>query len=157
MLQSHRSSLSRSYLHGHWKSPLRSAHLESGLHYKSLMDRSLYSSVVLMCSATQNVLIYTQTHREIEVLADTSYCFNVYALAIIPLMKWVYDKTTRKTHRQCFCENPCTSSKCGRMVYIYPEKNLRAYPGAIRGTIFSSFDLRHFLILSLQLLFAGKY
>ena len=34
-------------------------------------------------SATQNVLKYTQTHREIEVLADTSYCFNVYALAII--------------------------------------------------------------------------
>ena len=34
-------------------------------------------------SATQNVLKYTQTHREIEVLADTSYCFKVYALAII--------------------------------------------------------------------------
>lgn len=33
--------------------------------------------------ATQNVLKYTQTYREIEVLADTSYCFNVYALAII--------------------------------------------------------------------------
>ena len=33
--------------------------------------------------ATQNVLKYTQTHREIEVLADTSYCFNVYALAIV--------------------------------------------------------------------------
>ena len=25
---------------------------------------------------------YTQTYREIEVLTDTSYCFNVYALAI---------------------------------------------------------------------------
>ena len=34
-------------------------------------------------TATQNVLKYTQTHREIEVLADTSYFFNVYALAII--------------------------------------------------------------------------
>ena len=32
--------------------------------------------------ATQNVFKYTQTHREIEVLADTSYCFIVYALAI---------------------------------------------------------------------------
>jgi len=32
------------------------------------------------------------------------------------------------------CENPCTNSKCGRMVYVYPEKNLRAYPGAVRGT-----------------------
>ncbi|UYJ46494.1 MAG: transposase [Lachnospiraceae bacterium] len=53
---------------------------------------------------------------------------------VCPKMKWVYDKTTRKAHRQCFCENPCTSSKCGRMVYIYPEKNLRTYPGTIRGT-----------------------
>lgn len=48
-------------------------------------------------------------------------------------MKWIRDKTTQKYHRKCFCENPCTSSKCGRMVYIYPEKNLRAYPGTLRG------------------------
>ena len=26
------------------------------------------------------------------------------------------------------------SSSCGRMIHIYPEKDLRAYPGAIRGT-----------------------
>ena len=49
-------------------------------------------------------------------------------------MKWVYDKSTQKSHRQCDCVNPCTTSKCGRMVYIYPEKDLRAYPGTIRGT-----------------------
>ena len=48
-------------------------------------------------------------------------------------MKWIYDKTTKKSHRHCFCENPCTSSASGRMVYIYPEKHLRAYPGTIRG------------------------
>ena len=53
---------------------------------------------------------------------------------ICPKMKWVYDKSTKKSHRECFCENPCTTSKCGRMVYIYPEKDLRAYPGTIRGT-----------------------
>ena len=53
---------------------------------------------------------------------------------VCPRMKWIYDKSTQKSHRHCFCDNPCTSSKCGRMVYIYPEKNLRAYPGAIRGT-----------------------
>jgi len=29
------------------------------------------------------VFKYIQTHREIEVLADTSYCFIVYALAIV--------------------------------------------------------------------------
>ena len=53
---------------------------------------------------------------------------------ICPKMKWVYDKSTKKSHRECFCENPCTTSKCGRMVYIYPEKDLRAYPGTIQGT-----------------------
>lgn len=51
-----------------------------------------------------------------------------------PKMIWAYDKSTQKSHRQCCCENPCTNSKCGRMVYIYPEKDLRAYPGTIRGT-----------------------
>lgn len=39
-----------------------------------------------------------------------------------------------KYHRVCQCDNPCTDSSCGRMVYLYPEKNLRAYPGTLRGT-----------------------
>ena len=53
---------------------------------------------------------------------------------VCPKMIWAYDKSTGKTHRQCCCENPCTTSRCGRMVYIYPGKDLRAYPGTIRGT-----------------------
>lgn len=53
---------------------------------------------------------------------------------VYPKMKWGYDPDTRRSVRQCNCDNPCTSSKCGRMVYIYPEKNLRAYPGVIRGS-----------------------
>jgi hypothetical protein len=39
-----------------------------------------------------------------------------------------------KYRRRCHCEDPCTTSPCGRMVYVYPEKNLRAYPGVLRGT-----------------------
>lgn len=39
-----------------------------------------------------------------------------------------------KYRRRCHCENPCTTSPSGRMVYVYPEKNLRAYPGVLRGT-----------------------
>ena len=39
-----------------------------------------------------------------------------------------------KHRRITSCDNPCTTSNCGRMVYIYPEKDLRAFPGAIRGT-----------------------
>ena len=53
---------------------------------------------------------------------------------VCPKMKWLYDKSSQKAHRQCCCKNPCTSSRCGRMVYIYPEKDLRAYPRTIRGT-----------------------
>ena len=52
---------------------------------------------------------------------------------VCPKMKWV-KQPNGKWKRCCYCENPCTSSSCGRMVYIYPEKNLRAYPGVIRGT-----------------------
>lgn len=51
-----------------------------------------------------------------------------------PKVKWVCDKISQKYHRECHCDDPCTSSSCGRMVYIYPEKNLRAYPGVLRGT-----------------------
>ena len=53
---------------------------------------------------------------------------------VCPMMKWVWDKSTKKAKRVCHCENPCTTSSCGRMIYIYPEKNLRAYPGVARGT-----------------------
>ena len=49
-------------------------------------------------------------------------------------MKWMYNRDTGKSYRKCTCENPCTSSSCGRMIYIYPEKNLRAYPGVERGS-----------------------
>ena len=53
---------------------------------------------------------------------------------VCPKMRWIYNSATKKAHRQCFCENPCTTSSCGRMVYLYPEKDLRTYPGALRGT-----------------------
>lgn len=53
---------------------------------------------------------------------------------VCPKMKWEYNKTTKKSKRVCHCDNPCTSSSCGRMIYVYPEQNLRAYPGTIRGT-----------------------
>lgn len=53
---------------------------------------------------------------------------------VCPKVKWIYDPVTKKQHRKCQCEHPCTDSSCGRMVYIYPEKDLRAYPGVLRGT-----------------------
>ena len=53
---------------------------------------------------------------------------------VCPKIKRVYNKSTGKSLRECQCKNPCTNSPCGRMIYIYPEKNLRAYPGILRGT-----------------------
>jgi hypothetical protein len=32
------------------------------------------------------------------------------------------------------CDNPCTDSKYGRVIYTYPHQNFRTYPGIIRGT-----------------------
>jgi len=36
--------------------------------------------------------------------------------------------------RRCICENPCSDSKYGKCVYVYPEKNLRLYPGLSRDS-----------------------
>lgn len=53
---------------------------------------------------------------------------------VCPKIKWEKNPDTGKSKRVCHCDNPCTTSSCGRMVYTYPEKDLRAYPGTIRGT-----------------------
>ena len=53
---------------------------------------------------------------------------------VYPKMKWEYNPANKSKRRVCHCDNPCTSSSCGRMIYIYPEKNLRAYPGVERGS-----------------------
>lgn len=41
---------------------------------------------------------------------------------VCPKMKWEWNSTTKKSKRVCHCDNPCTTSSCGRMIYIYPEK-----------------------------------
>lgn len=49
-------------------------------------------------------------------------------------MKQEYNKADKTKRRVCHCDNPCTTSSCGRMIYVYPEKNLRTYPGMERGS-----------------------
>lgn len=53
---------------------------------------------------------------------------------VCPKMKWEYNPVDKSKRRVCHCEDPCTTFSCGRMVYVYPEKNLRAYPGVGRGS-----------------------
>lgn len=35
-----------------------------------------------------------------------------------PKMIWDYNSETKRSHRKCTCDSPCTDSKCGRMIYI---------------------------------------
>jgi hypothetical protein len=51
---------------------------------------------------------------------------------VCPKMSWKCEEG--KNVRRTSCENPCTDSLCGRMLYVYPEKDLRTYPGTVRGT-----------------------
>ncbi len=53
---------------------------------------------------------------------------------VCPKMKWEYHPSDKTNRRVCYCDHPCTPSPSGRMIYIYPEKNLRAYPGVERGS-----------------------
>lgn len=49
--------------------------------------------------------------------------------------KWICPKIKWKDKKRvCLCDAPCSPSLSGRMVYTYPEKNLRLYPGTIRDT-----------------------
>lgn len=49
--------------------------------------------------------------------------------------KWICPKLKRVgTKLICYCDDPCTDSKYGRVKYIYPNKNFRLYPGTLRGT-----------------------
>ena len=52
---------------------------------------------------------------------------------VCPKMKWETG-SDGKSRRVCHCADPCTDSACGRMVYLYPEKDLRSCPGVLRGT-----------------------
>ena len=36
--------------------------------------------------------------------------------------------------RICGCDNPCTDSKYGKSVYVYPHRNIRLYPGLSRDS-----------------------
>lgn len=50
-------------------------------------------------------------------------------------IKYVCPKSKAINHsRVCTCETPCTDSSYGRCVHIYPDKDLRMYPGIRRGT-----------------------
>jgi len=55
---------------------------------------------------------------------------------VCPKMKLEYNRQDKSKRRVCHCDNPCTTSSCGRMIYVYPEKNLRAYYNSLLKNLF---------------------
>jgi len=49
-----------------------------------------------------------------------------------PKTKWV--PTERGNTKRCFCDTPCSDSAYGKCIYVYPDKNLRLYPGLSRDS-----------------------
>lgn len=48
--------------------------------------------------------------------------------------KTIIVRTTSGASLSCSCETPCTPSKYGRCVYIYPDADKRLYPGILRDS-----------------------
>jgi transposase len=66
---------------------------------------------------------------------NTAFLKNGIARQKFICPKTTWDRCTDGRYRRvCHCDNPCSASSSGRMVYVYPEKDLRAYPGTFRGT-----------------------
>ena len=55
---------------------------------------------------------------------------------VCPKMKWEYNRQDKSKRRVCHCDNPYTTSSCGRIIYVYPEKNLRAYYNSLLKNLF---------------------
>lgn len=118
------------------------AAFDSGLIYKSLLKDIKFSKAYIPlnsrsklnseeCSINENGIPCCPRDHSLLMKSEGSTKSKnglVRFKFSCPKVKWINRK------RQCYCENPCTSSSCGRMFYIYPEKDLRAYPGTIRGT-----------------------
>ena len=105
--------------------------------YIPLNDRSSLESTIAECPVNENGIPCCPKDPSLPMKPEgnTSHlrCGLKTFKFVCPKMSW--GKCPDGKHRrQCHCEDPCTDSPSGRMVYIYPEKNLRACPGAIRGT-----------------------
>jgi hypothetical protein len=51
---------------------------------------------------------------------------------ICPKATHVRTEANTGTTWRCFCQTPCSDSKYGKCVYVYPNKDLRLYPGISR-------------------------
>lgn len=99
-----------------------SVYHDSGIGYVQIFVLFLSHKISLIVAVL--LLLITRDHCKDK----TCYCCPCKKLMIL------HFKTLLFYVIVCICDNPCTNSSCGRITYIYPEKNLRAYPGTLRGT-----------------------
>lgn len=94
---------------------------------KSLADYTLNESGVPCCPKDPRLPMKQEGNTSHLRSGIPTYKF------VCPKMKWTKceDGEYRQRHS---CLDPCTDSPCGRMIYIYPERDLRLYPGTIRDT-----------------------
>ena len=52
---------------------------------------------------------------------------------ICPKNRWIYDSSVKKSHRECMCENPCTSSACGRIILFNSKAAIVPFLARIEG------------------------
>ncbi len=57
-----------------------------------------------------------------------------FCYAVCPKIRWEYNPADKLKHQVCHCDKPCTTSSCGRMIYIYPEKIFVPTPGVERDS-----------------------
>ena len=55
---------------------------------------------------------------------------------VCPKVKLEYNRQDKSKRSVCHCDNPYTTSSCSRMIYVYPEKNLRAYYNSLLKNLF---------------------
>ena len=61
-------------------------------------------------------------------------------------MKWEYNPADKSKRRVCHCDNPCTTSSCGRMIYIYPgvERGSQEWEDTYKIRVNVEKSIKHF-------------
>ena len=93
------------------------------------MLRALLLQLIFPIPTTSLLIVFLKYSQQLQ-----DFCGLPTLKFVCSKMKWEYNKETGKSRRVCYCKNSCTDSSCGRMFYIYPEKNLWAYPGTLQRT-----------------------
>jgi hypothetical protein len=126
---------------------LGDAAFDSGLIYKDLLQDIKFSKAYIPLNSRSNLMneecpinedgIPCCPHDNSLLMKSEGSCKRKNGLVRFkfscPKVKYAKQENG-KYKRQCYCENPCTTSSSGRMFYVYPEKDFRAYPGTTRGT-----------------------